>query len=230
MDSLLLFQKLVHLYEVKNFEGDYYIENDIWYSASGNMIKDPLKQLSDNESALKRLLQEFGLTYSIEPYLVFINPEFTLYNAPRNSSIILPTQLNRFMKKMNRMPSRITEKHSMFSEHLMLRHLEKSPYSKVPNYSYDTLRKGMFCKVCYGMFHFSNERLICTGCGCEESLDSTVLRSIEEFVLLFPNMKLSVNTIFDWCSVVPSKKTIRRILKQHYDVVIKGKESYYVIR
>lgn len=231
MDSVMLFEKSVLLFEVKNFEGDYYIEDGIWYSRSGKVVNDPYEQLKKIESALRRILQDFGVSYSIESYLVFINPEFTLYNAPRNPSIILPSQLNRFIKKLNKLPSKVTEKHSMVAEHLMLRHLSESPYSNIPPYTYDGMRKSIFCFSCGSSFQlWDGDSKVCPVCGYKESIDLAVMRSVEDFMLLFPGEKITVNTISDWCRIVSSKKTIRRILKKHYNVVIQGRQSYYVLK
>ena len=45
------------IFEVKNFEGDYYIEKDQWYSASSKIeIVNPLSQLERSRS----LLQDFS--------------------------------------------------------------------------------------------------------------------------------------------------------------------------
>jgi hypothetical protein len=99
IDSTLIFQKKIHLFEVKNYEGDFYIEKDIWYSRSGTEINNPLEQLKRSESLFRRLLQDLRLTLPVEAHLIFINPEFTLYQAPMNLPIILPTQLNHFIKK-----------------------------------------------------------------------------------------------------------------------------------
>jgi hypothetical protein len=112
IDSTLIFQKKIHLFEVKNYEGDFYIEKDIWYSRSGTEINNPLEQLKRSESLFRRLLQDLRLTLPVEAHLIFINPEFTLYQAPMNLPIILPTQLNHFIKKINMTSSKLNGSHT----------------------------------------------------------------------------------------------------------------------
>ncbi|WP_422392315.1 nuclease-related domain-containing protein [Niallia oryzisoli] len=90
----------MYLFEVKNFAGDFYIEKDTWYSKSGNEIQNPFDQLKPCESLYRRLVHDLGLgsTFSIEAYLIFIHPEFTLYQTPLHLPAIFPTQLNRLSK------------------------------------------------------------------------------------------------------------------------------------
>jgi hypothetical protein len=91
IDTLLIFQGKIYVFDVKNYEGEYYIEADQWFSLSGTERKNPLQQLQRTVSLLRQLLQSFGIPLPIESYVVFVNPEFTLYLAPRNLSVILPT-------------------------------------------------------------------------------------------------------------------------------------------
>jgi hypothetical protein len=78
IDSLIISSNTIYLFEVKNYEGDFFIEADRWYSLSKTEIKNPLHQLQRNESLFRRLLQDLGFNISIEPYPIFVNPEFQL--------------------------------------------------------------------------------------------------------------------------------------------------------
>lgn len=82
IDSVLKSGDTFRLYDVKNFDGDYFINNGKWYSQSGIEIDDPLEQLRKCESRLRRLLFSLGSTSPIESNLVFMNPQFYLYQAP----------------------------------------------------------------------------------------------------------------------------------------------------
>jgi len=99
IDSLLSSQRLSYLFEVKNFVGEYYFEGDKFKTDNGNEVKNPLLQLDRNASLLRQFFNSNGIKIPIEPYLVFVNPEFTLYQAPLEGRIILPTNLNRFIEK-----------------------------------------------------------------------------------------------------------------------------------
>lgn len=135
IDTLLIFQKIINLIDVKYFERDYYIEGDIWYSSlTGKEIKNPLLQLNRCQSLPRRLLQELGCNMPIEANVVFNHPEFTLYQATRNLPIILPTQLNRLMKKINNTSSSLIQKHINLADKLISKHLNKSAHLRLAVY------------------------------------------------------------------------------------------------
>lgn len=148
IDSLLISQNAIFLFEVKNYDGDYYIEGDEWYSIFQKEIKNPVRQLKRSESLFRRLLQDLGISYSIESYVVFVNPGFLLYQAPMNLPIIFPNQINRFLDKLNTKPRNLTNKHTKLAEKLVSMHVSESPYTKVPDYSYEQFEKGITCGEC----------------------------------------------------------------------------------
>ncbi len=230
IDSLLISQKTIYQFEVKNYEGDYYVDKDMWYMTSGTEIKNPLHQLKRSESLLRRLLQDLGSTLSVESYLIFINPEFTLYQAPLHLPIIFPSQMNRFMKKLNVNSAKLNGSQTKLAEQLIALHTKESPFTRIPFYDYDQLQKGITCATCNSFLTTYKERnLICDICGNKENLESAVMRSVREFKLLFPDKKITTPIIFDWFGVIESKKTIRRILSKNFKVMFQGKLSYFVL-
>ncbi|MGN7297807.1 nuclease-related domain-containing protein [Ferdinandcohnia sp. SAFN-114] len=56
MDSLLVSPPKIHIFEVKNFEGDFLIEDNRMRLISGKEIKNPLIHLSRTESLFRQLL------------------------------------------------------------------------------------------------------------------------------------------------------------------------------
>ncbi len=187
--------------------------------------------MSRCESLLRRSLQDFGINISIESNIIFINPEFTLFQAPLNLPIILPTQLNRFMKKLNMVTSKLNEKHIKLAEHLVSEHKNESIYTKLPEYDYQQLNKGITCTSCNSFLSpFSYKELVCDECGCKDNLESAVMRSVEEFSLLFPEKKITTSTTHEWCKVIDSKKAIRRILMRNLILFNHRRFSYFVFR
>jgi hypothetical protein len=213
IDKLLIFGDNISMFEVKNYEGDYYIENDIWYSIIGTEIKNPLDQVKRSDSFLRRYLQNLRSTMKLNSYLVFVNPEFTLYQAPKNKTIILPTQLKRLMREIEKPHGKLNERHMELAKKILAGHVEDSPFRRVPSYQYEELEKGMLCGRCRSIeTYLDGGRLVCHSCGSAEDVDSAILRSVEEFMFLFPERKVTTNAIHEWCRAVESKKTVRRVL------------------
>lgn len=229
IDSLFISSNTIYLFEVKNYEGDFFIEGDRWCSLSGNEIKNPLLQLQRNESLFRRLLQDLRFNFSIESYVIFVNPEFQLYQIPLNLPIIFSTQLNRFIDKVKKLPSKLEDIHSKLAEKLLSLHLCDTPYNRLPKYEYDKLAKGILCPFCYKFYTiFTQTILLCDSCGRREEYHPAVLRNVEEFKFLFPNSKITTNQIYDWCNIIKAKKTIRKILLDNFKMVGHGRSAYYI--
>lgn len=228
IDSLLISQDHLHLFEVKNYEGEFYFEGEKFKKINGVEVKNPMLQLDRNESLFRQLMHSFHLKIPIRAYLIFINPEFTLYQAPLDRRIILPTNLNRLIQQIDTQKSTLNNQHARLSEKLLSAHLTKSPFSKVPEYDYNELRKGVFCESCGTvMEEYQGHIFTCKKCAMNEKTDKVVLRNVQEYKLLFPHKKISTNSIFEWCGGVFPKKTIKQILKKNFEIAGYGRWSYF---
>jgi len=217
IETIIITSETIYLFEVKNYEGDFYYESDRLYMLSKTEVMNPLTQLKRTESLLRQLLKNLGLNFPISGWVVFINPEFTLYQAPQNIPFIFPTQLNRFFKQLNVNPVKLERKHKILAEKLIALHHSVSPYKQLPSYHYEQLKKGIPCMECQSFsIAVEGQRCICQECGFEETVSDSVMRNVKEFKLLFPNEKITTNIIYDWCKVVTSKKRIKRILEKEF--------------
>ncbi|PLR74354.1 nuclease-related domain-containing protein [Bacillus sp. UMB0728] len=232
IDSLLITAYIVYLFEVKNFEGDFVAEGDQWFTASKTEIKNPLLQLKRNEQLFRRLLQEIGCKTKIQSHLIFINPEFQLYQAPLNLPAVFHPQLNRFAGPLKKDTSlKLSSAHTKLADRLAAAHLDKSPFSSVPEYGWEGLRKGIGCRGCGVLYeYFDGKNLKCNHCGGKESYATAIIRAAEEYKLLFPDRKVTTNGIYEWCEVIKNRKTIRKALTGTYDRLGSSKSSYFVDR
>ena len=146
-----------------------------------------------------------------------------------NLPIILPTQLNHFINKINMTSSKLNESHSKLAEQLLSLHVTESPYTRIPVYDFDQLQKGITCASCNSLLtSFKENKLFCEACGSKEKIELAVMRSVEQIQFLFPERKITINAVQEWCQIIKSKKTIRRILTKNLKVKFLGKLSYYV--
>jgi hypothetical protein len=228
IDSLVIVQDTILVFEVKYYEGDYYYEGERLKKINGSEIKDPLLQLKRSISLLRQLFESLGFHLMIEPSVVFINPEFTLYQSPKDAPIIFPSQLNRYMKKLNKKQSKLTNLHRKIAEKLLQLHQTDSPYKRVPKYEYEQLAKGFMCGECHQLLdRIEKKDFVCSHCGTHEKIDHAVMRSIEEITLLLPEKKLTTALVYDWCNGVLSRKIIRHILKNNFNVVGTNRHQFF---
>ncbi|MEH7438852.1 nuclease-related domain-containing protein [Neobacillus drentensis] len=232
IDSTLMYPKTIYLFEVKNFEGDHIYENGNFYTLSEKgkrrEIKNPLDQLKRIKYLFRQLLQNLGYHYNVEGYVVFINPAFTLYQSPKDEPIIYLSQLPRFMKKLNELPCQLTKQDKALADKLVALHQTESPYTRIRPYKYEELKKGPTCQTCHSSsVSVCGKKLVCDVCGCEEMVESAVLRGVGELQLLFPDMKITTNLVYDWCEGTGSKKRISRVLGKHFNITGVHQWTYY---
>jgi hypothetical protein len=228
IDTLIIFYERIYLIDVKYFEGEYCYDSGMFKTITGIEKKDPMLQLNRCHSLLRQLLQKFGYNFPIDSFLVFINPDFTLFQPTQNPQIILPTQVHSFIKKLNMMTSKLNDRHDKLADLLVCLHKTENPYVRLPAYNYEMLQKGMTCGSCHSFdVSVSRTKITCGNCGCMERVEAAVLRQVDELRILFPDIKITNKLIYEWCKVIASTKTIRRILKKNFKAIGNTKESYY---
>ncbi|WLR53763.1 nuclease-related domain-containing protein [Mesobacillus subterraneus] len=229
IDKVIISVGLIHLLDVKYHEGDYYLESEkLYHMKSNREFKNPVIQLKRSETLFRQLLQNLKLNYLVQAAVVFNNPEFTLYQAPKDLPIILPTQINRFLKELNETPSKLDENHKILAHKLLSLHHVKNPFTTLPPYDYDQLEKGMYCRAC-GSFNTSIKirHLICGKCGNSASAEQSIVKQIEEFKVLFPDRKITTQSIYEWCNIEINKRRITRVLKKFYTPKGTTSDTYY---
>lgn len=230
IDSTLIFPGMVNLYEVKNFEGDFHLDSEKLYKHPHSEVMNPMIQLNRTESNLRQLLQSLGISMKVNAYVVFINQEFVLYDAPRqNKQILFHNQLKRHFNSLNASKfSKLARKEHMLAEKLVSLHMEDSPFTQLPAFEWDHLKKGISCEKCSSLLVDASERnCLCMNCGHKETVDAAVMRSVQEIKLLFPNLKITTALVHEWCHGIDSKLRINRILHKHLKIVKLSRWSYY---
>ncbi|WP_416151943.1 nuclease-related domain-containing protein [Salipaludibacillus sp. HK11] len=218
IDTLYFTATATYLFEVKNFQGEYYIEKDKWYASSGYEVQNPHLQIERAATLFRQVLQSMRVNIlDLKCYIIFPNPQFTLFNAPRNTIMILPSQLPSFLEKINHQSQIVSKQKINIGHQLLSKRLDKSPYMRIPEFEYDQLKKGIFCPGCLSRMGKSNRvKFICSRCTYSEFAQDGVIRSLKAFELLFPNKTLTTKDIFDWCGQMPSKKLIQKVFSLYY--------------
>jgi hypothetical protein len=230
IDTLIISQGMIQLLDIKNYEGDCYLDSDKLYNVTtGRGYKNPTNQLNRSEELLRLLLQNLKFNFLIESSIIFINPEFTLYQAPMNQPFILPTQVPAFLRGLNSTPSKLNENHKKLAQKLISLHKPDNPYKTLPIYNYEQLEKGIYCKSCKSFAtSIINHDIVCDRCGCHERIEPAILRGVQEFRLLFPERIITTQNIYEWCRVNLSKRTISRILKKEFTVIGNTRNTHFL--
>lgn len=232
IDCTLIFQHEIFLIEIKNFLGDYYFEDNNFHLASTKeIISNPLLQLQRSEILLKKFLTKSNSSLSLKSLIIFMNPGFHLYQAPMNSPIIYPNQLERFINSLKSKPRNLNPQHNKISESLKSEHLTKSIYEQIPEYNYEDLKRGIACFNCDGFMIpvKSSRSVICQKCKIIEPTTPAVIRNIKDFHFLFPERLITISAIVEWCDFILSRGQIQYILRRNLKVHNIGRYSYYTL-
>lgn len=144
LDFIVITSKVIHLYDVKNFDGIYYYENGHFRSTK-KKIYSPLTQLDRAYDVLDILLQQKNIQLPIVKKLVFVSPNFTLYGNRPDLPIILPSQLNQHFNDITHSSSELQDYHYQITEYIESRKIRKKSYDTKIDYCYDSLTKGVWC-------------------------------------------------------------------------------------
>ncbi|WP_017756717.1 nuclease-related domain-containing protein [Calidifontibacillus oryziterrae] len=229
IDCLMISQGVIHILDIKNYHGDCYFEANKLYSvATKREYKNPIDQLNRSANLFRQFLQNLRQNFLVEASVIFINPEFTLYHASMDKPFIFPTQVNRFLEDLNKTPSKLNESHKKLAQSIVSLHKTENPFTSLPKYNYEQLHKGIYCNTCKSFkVYKKNNILLCSNCGGKEKIETAILRSAREFMLLFPEQKVTTQSIYDWCNLDVSKRTICRILKKNYTTIGSTNNTYY---
>lgn len=226
IDALLIFFDRIVLYEIKNYEGVHYWGKDKFTKLNGIIMENPALQLQKTRVRLELLLAELGCQMEVEAFVVYINPEFTLLGAPADEQLLLPSQIYGYFGNL-RMGAAPTAEQMNLAE--ALTRLQKPDYpSKMPEYRYDQLRKGIPCTACGVLLEtFSGHRQSCANCGKNVNVKNAIKNSISDFRFLFPDEPVTSARMADWCGI-GRRDRIFRILRKEYIAKGSGNMRYYV--
>ncbi|WP_256327829.1 nuclease-related domain-containing protein [Trichococcus collinsii] len=226
IDTLLIFFDKIVLYEIKNYEGVHYWGKDKFTKLNGVAMENPALQLQKTRVRLELLLSELGCQMKVEAFVVYINPEFTLLGAPADEQLLLPSQISGYFGSL-RVGTPPTEKQKKLANELVKLHKPDYP-SKMPEYRYEQLKKGIPCTVCGALLEsFGGHRQSCVNCGKKVNVKNAIKTSISEFRILYPNEPVTSIRLADWCGA-GRRDRIFRILRTEFTAVGSGKKRHYV--
>lgn len=233
IDSMVLTPAVLYIFEIKNYEGDFIMQEGDIYTVSGQEISNPLTQLNRTASLMRQLLQSWHVKMSLESYIVFVNPSFMLYHAKPTDPLVFSGQIESRLREISRKQQ--TDPWSMkkvekLAERLINEHDKEGRLQiKRPRYEYEELRKGIRCPSCRRFdVSLTQRRARCQSCMHVLSTEDAVITQIEGFFLLFPERKATVKIISQWCGEKINKERIQRILSTHYKKCALSVGTYYV--
>lgn len=229
IDCLLLTTDTIYLLEIKNFSGDYYLDNGSIFSMhTKRQIPNPLFQLERTSLLFNQLLEQLRVTMKVVPYIVFINNQFHLYGSSPKLPMIFPSQIARFLQRIISNSSMPSERIRRLALTLEKKRKGKSNHERLPDYRISELKKGIFCSHCNEeLERAGKQRFRCKNCLIDYGIADVLLKAVAQYHLLFPEQNITTKNITDWCGLKLSENTVRRFLSKYLTINLNGSHTYY---
>ncbi|MCC5890383.1 MAG: NERD domain-containing protein [Alkalibacterium sp.] len=230
IDSLIITPTKVHLFEIKNFSGNFTNVEGQFNTQHGKVVNHPSIQLKKTRTLLNKLFQEWENDMHIEANVVFVNPTFFLYQAKKTDPFIFYSQLEYYLGTVGTHKLFLNKQHTYLAEQLIQAQRFEAPYQKeLPLYTFDNLDKGLSCPTCFNLTVTRNQRTAeCRTCRKREPLHDVLRFNIRQHLYLFDQFPLTSSIISDWVGGSVDKRVIARLLKKDYKRTGHSKGTLYL--
>lgn len=227
IDALLIFEGKILLDEIKNYSGVHNWGPEEFTKQSGTTLENPPLQLTKTKVRLRKLLASMGYSMEIEAFIVYVNPEFSIWGAPCEGDTILPGQISEHFRELQNMKPVTNPNLEKLAQALTDCHDPEYP-SKLIKYDYEKIGKGINCPTCGLLVQkFCNRSHMCESCGKKLIIQKAISNSILDFHTLFPDEKLTTKRLVDWCGTEHANR-VYKVLKREYQAAGSERGRYYV--
>lgn len=212
IDALFIANGTLYLFEIKNWEGSFAIENGDFVGLSAC----PLAQLKRTTLILVNLLRGLGIDVMVESRLIFMNPKITVYGIQRESPILFVHQLPHYFQEISKHGA-WTERDHQVGNMLLNQHISHNPYRKEIAYSWESVSGGILCPHCrLKMRSHDLLKLSCCRCKFVELKKDGLKRTKDELDILFEKSLYPARDLHLWCEGLISKRMIQTFITQRY--------------
>lgn len=190
IDNIVISNDTCYIFEVKKYHFNLKIDNrGLFFYEEGKEHTSLNTQIERQKAAINELLKDIGYPMTIKHYLVFINPDRTVFGLQREHSVLTQNTLHYFLEihmRKNR------EDYSYFLPLIDSRRLPYSKYDHFYEIDLDKLAKGVYCENCDGrMKRVSNRIYYCEKCEISINTLTAIRHLIQDLNYINPTFKLN---------------------------------------
>lgn len=138
------------------------------------------------------------------------------------------SQLNNFLNDLKKQHTLVKPHVQMLKDQITHLNDEIPRYCDV-KYTFESLNKGIFCEN-DGSKLLSNglKKYICGNCGTFYQQKDVVFQLVEDFRALFPDEKVTLNTLYEFSGKKISNYKLQKVLNAYYEKIGVRRGVYYV--
>lgn len=189
VDNIIIADDCCFIFEVKNFSFNLSI-NDVgnFFYEDGNECSMLNVQSERQKGSVRYLLDRTGYPFDVvKHYMVFVNPDQTVYGLKREHGVLTRNTLTRFLNENLKWNQ---SEYSILVDRVNDRRLKFSKYDLSYKVELDYLRRGVYCSGCYARYSkLSRRRFICDSCGGVINVVDAIRLLIQDVYYLNPEYR-----------------------------------------
>ncbi|WP_169449790.1 nuclease-related domain-containing protein [Lacticigenium naphthae] len=237
IDTLILTNEQIYLYEIKNFSGKYYCEDNQWYKMPTTAVDNPLLQVEKAKAKLEILLRMWNFPIPITAKIVFVDPGFLLFQTPFSSHFLFHSEVEQHLREVEENATPLDLRLTSLADKLIAKDCQNRnsrPFRQsVPEYTLDSLNKGFRCAHCSELFRTKTkykQSILCPHCAEKNRVPLLLTQAASELHTLFPDTLLSTALLEKWCGFALPRRRFQIFLAQNYKKEKKGKATIYTAK
>ncbi|WP_394877152.1 nuclease-related domain-containing protein [Mammaliicoccus lentus] len=227
IDFLIVDDEKIMNLEIKHYKGDYYIIDNQLKNSYGNIFQTPFQQMKRAEFELELMKSKLDIKRTVESYLIFTNPTFTLHTEiPHRNQVLLPTELHKIPK--------LIKNYKIEENKIILNRIKtlKKDFSKIYPKNllpFDQINPGLRCPQCRKIGHIqlnSHKRFgECMYCSKKIARQLLYLENLKELYIL-KNEPFTLKEAQIWCD--GNEWAIRKLCNKYFKKEGQRKIQYYI--
>ena len=233
VDCMLLTDKRIYLFEVKNYTGHYVFQNS-QCSCNGRKIgHNAINQAQKSYINFQKILRQNQLNIPVTGALIFtgIDCEITVHDEVDDLKIVTRNQLRNFIwqirnNERNYSKSRIDIE---YLKQILENHEINNPFLPEP-ISDETsflLKKGIRCSQCNSFELDTSKVYVSCKCGMHEPRENVIVRTICEYGVIHFEKDLVTTDIVEFFNGDYSRGTIIKYLNKYFVQISTGRHIKY---
>ncbi len=194
IDNIVVAGDACYIFEVKKYQFNLVIDDrGFFYYENGKEFSMLNTQVEKQKGEVRQLLADIGYPMPIHHFIVFMNPDRTVFGLQRKHNVLTRAILKDFFEQKMR-PNR--KDYSFFVSAINERRLKISKHATFFKIDLDLLKKGVYCTACDNrMRRTSNYYYTCYGCNLRIRTLDAVKLLIRDLRLLNPEHKIDSGII-----------------------------------
>ncbi|HLQ41202.1 MAG TPA: nuclease-related domain-containing protein [Tetragenococcus sp.] len=226
IDKIIIAGNTLYLIDMKNYRGNYILQNNNWYCGDKLLTANILEQLRRAVRLLIQLLQENQLYLKVVGVLAFVGLDGTVVVKDSVSEIILQYgDISRWLYRLNQEQTYLKYPNC----EMIIRNYQVDPYSCEYRVEMADLTKGICCPKCHEIGMKEHWYKLSCSCGYTQAKLVGYLRTISEYGVIFADKDLSRKDLRLFFGEGVNDDYLRRVLIKYFELKSKAaRASSYV--